>query len=84
MKSYNFIIIIIFIVGLVITVRELTLRTMQCKPQKTEYKWIPRTMDMNLDDSKNVTKIFSDIFQRAEPWTGMVQTEYIEKKELEK
>jgi hypothetical protein len=69
-------------VGLIIIVRELTLRTMRCVPNNTEYRWVPRTMDMDLHDSKNVTKIFENIFQRAEPWVGVPQNEFIKKQEI--
>ena len=71
MISFKSIFVIIIILGLIIVVYELTKRTFQCpnKPE-IEYRYLPRTLDMDIQDSKDVDKIFKTMFQKAEPWVG--------------
>lgn len=64
------IIILVFIIGLIIVVREMTILSYTCPKKEIEYKYLPRTLDMELDDSKNIDIIFSSMFQKAEPWFG--------------
>lgn len=50
--------------------REVTKMTYQCPVKEIEYKYIPRSLDMDLKDSAEVDKIFKTMFQTAEPWIG--------------
>jgi len=67
------IIIIIFIIGVVIVVREMTKLSYQCQKKEIIYKYLPRDLDMDLEDSKDINLIFSTMFQKAEPWVGSVR-----------
>lgn len=82
MQSFKFVIMILFVIGLIIVVRELTLRTMTCPTTNTEYNWVPRTLDMDVNDNNKITSMFSDIFQNATPWVGVPQNVYTEKQEV--
>ena len=70
MLSFKTFIVIIFIIGLVIVVREVTKLSLQCPKTQIEYKYIPRTLDLDVLESKDVDKIFKTMFQTAEPWIG--------------
>lgn len=70
MLSFKNFILVLFVIGIVIVTMEVTKMTYQCPIKETEYKYIPRTLDMDLKDSANVDKIFKTMFQSAEPWIG--------------
>lgn len=70
MFGFKSIIMIIFIIGLVIVVRELTRMSFKCPVPDIEYKYMPRTLDLDLKDSKDVDAIFKTMFQASEPWIG--------------
>lgn len=75
MESYNFVIIIILIIGIIIVTRELTIRTFQCMKCP-----IPKyTMEEQPTDIKGK---FGKMFVDASPWIGIPQTEYVAKKEI--
>ena len=71
MISFRSIFVIIVIIGMMILVSEITKSTFLCpmKPE-IEYRYLPRTLDMDIQDSKDVDKIFKTMFQKAEPWIG--------------
>ena len=78
MKTYNFVIIIILIIGIIIVTRELTIRTFQCmKCPEPEYT------DNDLYQDVPIEKKFKNMFTDASPWIGVQQTEYIEKKDVD-
>ena len=64
------IIIFIFIIGVIIVVREITKLSYQCPKKEIIYKYLPRNLDMDIDDSKDINLIFSSMFQKVEPWIG--------------
>lgn len=49
---------------------EVTKMTYKCPIKETEYKYVPRSLDMELKDSADVDRIFRTMFQSAEPWIG--------------
>lgn len=71
MISFGSIFVIMMVIGLIIVVYEITKRTFKCSNEKEiEYRYLPRTLDMDIQDSKDVDKIFKTMFQKAEPWVG--------------
>ena len=71
MISFRSLFVIILIIGMMIVVSEITKMTFSCpiKPE-IEYRYMPRTLDIDVADSKDVDKIFKTMFQKAEPWVG--------------
>jgi len=67
------IIIFIFIIGVIIVVKEITKLSYQCPKKEIIYKYLPRSLDMDIDDSKDINLIFSSMFQKAEPWIGSIK-----------
>ncbi len=49
---------------------QVTKMTYECPKKEIEYKYVPRSLDMDLKDSADVDKIFRTMFQSAEPWIG--------------
>lgn len=56
--------------GIIIVTSQVTKMTYECPRKEIEYKYLPRSLDMDLKDSANVDKIFRTMFQSAEPWVG--------------
>ncbi len=70
MLSFKNFILVLFIIGIVIVTSEVTKMTYECPRKEIEYKYVPRSLDMDIKDSAEVDKIFRTMFQSAEPWVG--------------
>jgi hypothetical protein len=70
MLTFKNLILIIFIIGIIIVTREATKMSFECPKKEVEYKYMPRTLDIDIKDSADVDKIFKRMFQIAEPWVG--------------
>ena len=70
MLTFKNLIILIFIIGIIIVTRETTKMSFKCPKKEVEYKYMPRTLDIDMKDSADVDKIFKRMFQIAEPWVG--------------
>lgn len=70
MLSFKNFILVLFILGIIIVTSQVTKMTYECPRKEIEYKYLPRSLDMDLKDSANVDKIFRTMFQSAEPWVG--------------
>jgi hypothetical protein len=70
MLTFKNLILIIFIIGIIIVTREATKMSFKCPKKEVEFKYMPRTLDVDLKDSANVDKIFKRMFQIAEPWVS--------------
>lgn len=70
MLTFKNLILIIFIIGIIIVTREATKMSFECPKKEVEYKYMPRTLDIDIKDSADVDKIFKRMFQTAEPWIG--------------
>jgi len=70
MLTFKNLILIIFIIGIIIVTREATKMSFKCPKKEVEYKYMPRTLDIDLKNSADVDKIFKRMFQIAEPWVG--------------
>lgn len=70
MLTFKNLILLIFIIGIIIVTREVTKMSSECPKKEIEYKYMPRTLDIDMKDSADVDKIFKRMFQIAEPWVG--------------
>lgn len=81
MKTYNFLIIIILLLGVIIVTRELTIRTFQC--MKCPIPIQNENTNIFSDEDIPIEIKYKNMFTNASPWIGTQQTEYIEKKEID-
>ena len=56
MLSFKNFILILFIIGIIIVTREVTKMTYQCPIKEVEYKYVPRSLDMDIKSSADVDK----------------------------
>ena len=70
MLTFKNFLLLIFIIGIVIVTKEVTKMTYECPIKEIEYKYMPRSLDMDIKDSADVDKIFKRMFNSAEPWIG--------------
>jgi hypothetical protein len=68
MLTFKNFILLMFIIGIIIITKEVTKRTYECPKKEIEYRYMPKTMDMDIIDSNNIDKIFKSMFQGSEPW----------------
>jgi len=66
MLTFKNLILLIFIIGVIIITKEVTRMTFDCPKKEVEYKYMPRTMDMDIIDSNNIDKMFKSMFQGSE------------------
>jgi lipoprotein signal peptidase len=76
MKTFNYIILILLIIGIIIITREITVRTFKC-PNTDKTFLIPEEPELTF------TQNFISLFNQPSPWIGMRQVEYIDKKEVD-
>jgi len=70
MITFKNLIILLFLIGAIIVTREITKMTYECPSKEIEYKYMPRSLDMDIKDSADVDKIFKTMFESSEPWLG--------------
>lgn len=70
MLTFKNLLLLIFIIGIVIVTKEVTKMTYECPRKEIEYKYMPRSLDLDIKDSADVDKIFKRMFNTAEPWIG--------------
>jgi len=75
MLSFKNFILVLFIIGIIIVTSEVTKMTYECPRKEIEYKYVPRSLDMDIKDSADVDKIFRTMFQSAEPWVGSARAD---------
>jgi hypothetical protein len=62
MLSFKNFILVLFIIGIIIVTSEVTKMTYECPRKEIEYKYVPRSLDMDMKDSADVDKIFRTMF----------------------
>lgn len=65
--------IVIFFIGAIIIAREL--KQCKCPKKKIDYKYLPRSLNVDLKNSSNVDRIFKSMFQESEPWMGTYRSD---------
>lgn len=67
MKTFNFVIIILLIIGAVIITREITIRTYTC-PKEQNKASDDRDDTVTENNVETVSQVFSDMFIDKGPW----------------
>jgi hypothetical protein len=66
----KFIILILFLSGCCLVIYYFLKLNLKCPKPEIQYKYIPRNLDIDLYESKDVSKIFNLMFDKPEPWIG--------------
>ena len=64
------IIIILFLIGFILVIIDLTKINNKCPPTKIIYKYIPRTFKEEQEDPVYIDEIFGSMFKKKSPWIG--------------
>lgn len=68
------ILVIFLIFGIILIVIALVQTNQSCPPQKTIYKYIPRTFDEEQEQPVYVSDIFKAMFTQPSPWnSGIIE-----------
>jgi len=62
--------IIILSIGFILIIIDLTKMYYNCPPNKTIYKFIPRTFEEDQDYPVPISDIFKQLFDAPSPWIG--------------
>lgn len=78
---YRNILIIIIFIGILFVVIDLVRTETVCPQNKIIYRFIPRTLDEELDSPAYVTDIFRTMFSQPSPWINDIDNMLLRKRE---
>jgi len=78
---YKNILILLIFVGIVFVAIDLSKSEKQCEPNKVIYRFIPRTLDEELESPAYVTDIFRTMFTQPSPWIKSTDNMLLRKRE---
>jgi len=78
---YKTILIIIIFIGILFVVIDLVRTEKECPPNKIIYRYIPRTLDEELESPAYVTDIFRTMFSQPDPWIRSIDNMILRKRE---
>jgi hypothetical protein len=73
--SAKHIIILVLFVGLSLIVYDLTKTYYQCPAPKVVYKFLPRSMEENLENPVPLDDVFKSMFEAPSPWIASFGTD---------
>jgi hypothetical protein len=79
MKKY--ILIIILFIGILFVAVELAKEDKECPPNKVIYRFIPRTLDEELETPEYVSDVFRTMFSQPSPWIKSIDSMMLRKRE---
>jgi hypothetical protein len=78
---YKNILIIILFLGIIFVIIDLVKTEKECPQNKIIYRYIPRTLDEELDSPAYVTDIFNTMFTQPSPWIKGIDNMTLRKRE---
>lgn len=76
-------ILLIFIfIGILLIVVDITRSETKCSSNKIIYRYIPRTLDEELNEPAYAGDIFESMFNQSNPWIGAIDDNMHRKTEL--
>jgi hypothetical protein len=69
---FKLLLIIIFFIGLILIVIELTKNSFRCPKEKIVYRFIPRTLEEESKEPVLVSEVFKTMFSQPSTWAGGV------------
>ena len=81
--SIKSVIIVIFLIGLILIIIDLTKMNTKCSTKDVIYKYIPRTFEEEQNNPVFIDEIFGSMFKNKSPWVGsFTNTDTIHKDDL--
>lgn len=74
MFNIRFLILILFLIGIIIITVGITRTTYQCPPHQIKYIYVPRTFEEQQNDPIPVSDIFQKMFDEPSPWVSAFTT----------
>tara|TARA_Y200000002_G_C22629179_1_gene641673 strand:+ start:1093 stop:1419 length:327 start_codon:yes stop_codon:yes gene_type:complete len=68
--NFRFVILLLFFIGIIFIVIELTKSNNTCPQTKIEYRYLPRTFKEEQESPVPIDDIFGSMFQQSSPWVG--------------
>jgi len=78
---YRNILVIILFIGILFIVIDLVRTETVCPQNKIIYRYIPRTLDEELDSPAFVTDVFKTMFSQPSPWIKSIDNMMLRKRE---
>jgi hypothetical protein len=78
---YRNILIIIIFIGVLFVVIDLVRTEKQCPQNKIIYRYIPRTMDEEMESPAYATDVFRVMFSQPSPWINSIDNMMLRKRE---
>jgi len=70
MNIINYIMVFLFIVGLILVTYEMSIRTVKCPANKVIYKYVAIN---DLDFNNNLDDVITNMFKKPSPWVGSIE-----------
>jgi hypothetical protein len=68
--NFRFIVLVLFLIGVIFIVIELTKSYNECPQRKIEYRYLPRTFKEEQESPIPIDEIYGSMFNQASPWVG--------------
>ena len=68
--NFRFIVLVLFLIGIIFIVIELTKSYNECPQRKIEYRYLPRTFKEEQESPVPIDEIYGSMFNQASPWVG--------------
>jgi hypothetical protein len=78
---YRNILILLIFIGIVCIVIDITKTENKCPNNKIIYRFIPRTLDEELESPVYPTDVFKVMFSQPSPWIGDIDNQILRKRE---
>jgi hypothetical protein len=78
---YKNILILLIFIGIIFVVIALVKTEQVCPPNRIIYRFIPRTMNEEMESPASVTDIFRTMFSQPDPWINSIDNMILRKRE---
>ena len=68
--NFRFIILVLFLIGVIFIIIELTKSYNECPAKKIEYRYLPKTFKEEQESPVPIDDIYGTMFAQASPWVG--------------
>jgi len=68
--NFRFIVLVLFLIGVIFIIIELTKSYNECPAKKIEYRYLPRTFKEEQESQVPIDDVYGTMFAQASPWVG--------------
>ena len=68
--NFRFIVLVLFLMGVIFIIIELTKSYNECPAKKIEYRYLPRTFKEEQESPIPIDDVYGTMFAQASPWVG--------------